>query len=734
MPVPKVGGDKSGNDSKDKSEHGRKTDENEPMEESSTGDGDGHDENEINDEDDEMDEEEKGATIPVTWLRAGIGFADDLFKRGLSCNAPNEDDIAYLQWKQQLPASSSLANSRRRGGRKQRITRPPYHCPSVTLLPAIVTALMHAGVTVVKETNATAPRVTCQTTQKAYHLLDEKTRRREWEQRLVDALTALLVIAAQASKQRKTKALERAQRMEECQRQQEQQKRQEATPDENRTENVSSLPAEKKKDSPVAVALEKTRHAISINDDRVATTSPCGASARWQKLHSKLQLCPTCWWQRIDPNSANFQAPTSNHGHILPTADEPFTIPISYTHICDLRSYVKSNLDAFMGTGGCALFLETILRIHGKGAVQRMVHLARDKEFDNCKSDKKNAEENCPTKIPPLLRCNCLERYQRTQQKQRISSWPGASKTAYEHAHEESEDPCNDCASIELISLLLTGRVYSSWKGWSTSMAPYARLGIGVLTDRPGEVGRGLTRPEKPVWIVKGPSQYSVLFLNERNSSGVLDESKSFVVNMTHWSCWYDDQGEDNDDQEDDIPNHVSETKFRFTGGKDESKSSDKLPLKAVPHSDLKVQASEGPLKHVGVDKNRSRTLALLSERRKKENHAFSERSCSEHVGNEHLFTKEDLDRVSVHPEDQRYYDNFRLWRYDIVPRQGNDDEDADAKKPRGEHWTPFHRLSDYDKMLVETKLGPKLAVVLRTRWPGARIDRMEPLKPLPLV
>ena len=718
-----------------------------PMDESSTGDGDDNmsTTNLANDDDDD----DKGATIPVTWLRAGFGFSSDE-KLGLSCNGPNEDDIAYLQWKQQMPASNSHPNSRRRGGKKQHQSpRPPYHCPSITLLPAIVTALLQAGVTVVKETNVSAPRVTCQTTQKPYHQLDPQTRAREWEARLVDALTALLVIAAQSSKERKTKALERGQRME----QQQHHQQQKAAPKDPSTNKVVSAPAsfsvgdsrkKKRGDFLPSTTCLKKGHGKGENSDNpgppdtVCSGAASAAAAKWQKLHSKLQLCPTCWWEKVDPNSNNVQPHSNTHGHILPNPEKPISIPLSYTHICDLRSYVKSNLDAFLGTGGCALFLETILRIHGKGAVQRMVQAARQEELINSTDELKKG--HFKNKLPPLVQCNCQERYQKAQQNQRIASWPDPNKKAKEKEDASDAKPYNECASVELVSLLLTGRVYSTWKGWSTDMAPYATLGIGLLTDRPGEVGRGLTRPLKPVWIIKGPSQYSVLWLNDRNSAGVLDESRSFVANMTHWSCWYSDAENDLDDAEGEVHSYSSQTNFRFMAGKENQGNRGFLSVMG----ETKAAMSWGQKQPSVSIHDSSPTLSLLEERRKKEKQAMDDLKSPEYVGDNHIFTQEDLERVRVHADDMQYYDNFRLWRYDIPPRNKenanskegdkNNDDDEGVKKPQGERWTPFHRLNEYDKMLVETKLGPKLAVMLRTRWPGARIDRMEPSKPLPLV
>jgi hypothetical protein len=83
----------------------------------------------------------------------------------------------------------------------------------------------------------------------------------------------------------------------------------------------------------------------------------------------------------------------------------------------------------------------------------------------------------------------------------------------------DTTTPGHERIATKLLSILLTGRVYSKFTGW------YSRsLGIGILSSKAGEVGRPLSRPDKPVWILRGPTCYSVMCLN-----GSKDQAKSFL-------------------------------------------------------------------------------------------------------------------------------------------------------------------------------------------------------------
>ena len=58
---------------------------------------------------------------------------------------------------------------------------------------------------------------------------------------------------------------------------------------------------------------------------------------------------------------------------IDPLDQDTLRMEVSLTNRRDLRSYVVANLSSFMAPGGCALFLETVMHIHGLPQIQRML-------------------------------------------------------------------------------------------------------------------------------------------------------------------------------------------------------------------------------------------------------------------------------------------------------------------------------------------------------------------------
>ena len=450
------------------------------------------DKGEDDDGDDEPEEEVESfpCGIPRTWMNAGFQMAIAMERGGggktkalgLSLRPPHEEDMAFF-------CHQTLMHS----DTNHKRVPPPYHCRGVTALLSVVTALLYTGASVQND------HVSCYSArQPVLDLLDlvaennnkrkEKKEanddkslkstaapyKREFEARLADALSALLRIAAQASVERKRRALE---------------------------------------------LLEKSKDPA---DQR-----------KWQKLERKLQLVPTCWWS-TDRGSGEVRLPEGNDEDDGRTCN--IQVTTSLTNVQDLRAYVVGNMKAFTSSGGCALFLETILRIHGKGAVQRMIRRARQKAGLTTKTtaDNKDRTNNQST---TMVYCTCDTRHHRRMAEDK----PYAQKMkAKAKKHQEGVDTSpkgHDCVSIELLSLLLTGSVHSTLQGWSTGP-----LGVGLLTDTPGQVSRGLTRPEKPVWILRGPTCYSVVWLD-----GSHDHADTFsrvdcpgqVSALTHWNCWY---------------------------------------------------------------------------------------------------------------------------------------------------------------------------------------------------
>lgn len=356
---------------------------------------------------------------------------------------------------------------------------------------------------------------------------------------------------------------------------------------------------------------------------------------KWQKLERKLRLCPTCWWET-----------DSNGESRLPLGRESDKIQIatSYTNIEELRSYVLSNMRSFTTRGGCALFLETVTRIHGKGVILRLIEKAR-REGGLCSSSRslihcKCEDSNKDLRIPPQ------QLRQRAKTKELMEALPKSAS----------------CASVELISLLLTGRVYSTLKGWSTGV-----LGLGLLSYNTAEIGKGLSRPRKPVWILQGPSTYSVIWMSsgyDKNEQFAKADQPDSVIEMTHFCCW---------------PGQRNTSVLRLTAS------------------------------HYQKQKNVSSASSCLSD--------------LESI-DPHLCVKEDeLTGVHANEEDCNFYkDNYRMWRFRF-------DESTDPTS-----WIPFYRLSKRQKLVVETKLGPKINTILWKRWPRAIIEGSDSEAPHPVV
>lgn len=615
---------------------------------------DEEDHEDVDDETNVVNNDDIVAGIPRTWMSAGFhlvktsvtgtndsaDLTDTTGRKdkssieleaskiiGLAVLPPNENDFAYNMWKKQQADNEA-----------RHATIPlPYHCRSITALLSIVTGLMYTGATVesgghvscissrqplqelmIEENTKkkTNPKIKMNKGELMYKELSESDRlSREYETRLVDALTALLRVAAEASMKRKTKALQVLQ--------------------------TSKDPTDQR---------------------------------RWLLIKRKLRLVPTCWWE-VPPNEIRLV-------HTEMPKDDMCCLPIvvSYTNIEDLRSYVKGNIRAFTTTGGCALFLETVARIHGKGSLSHMIRRSR-----------KAAGHTGADVSIPLLCCQCNQRHYETLDKDPIlvKSLKAQSKKGIQY---DTTPKVHSCLSTELLSLLLVGRVHSTLQGWSTTP-----LGLGVLSNSMNDVGRGLTRPEKPVWILRGPSCYSVMWLNEcsdhMNSFARTDHSGT-VASMTHWNCWHSVR---------------NATQLRLVTDRSNS---------TVPDTSASMNC----------------TMAHRSDFNE-----FLVRECNqvELVDAALFVSNEDMEHVTVHPDDPNFYPNlYRMWRYDMIdePILDNDNDDSKDRKSHAPVWRSYHRLSDREKHVIETKLGPQICSLLWTRWPRATVDRFVPNDPLPIV
>lgn len=556
--------------------------------------------NVIADEEDAEEESSSGSGIPHTWLNASFSLSS--CSTGLAAKPPKAEDVELFVWRQQQNGSD-------RNGRNA--LPPPYHCKAVTALLSIVTAMLYTGASIQGD------EVNCTSAKKPFAELSEEERKRQFESRLADALSALIFVAAKASQDRKKRAL---------------------------------------------------RKALAAKGSDIIKT---------QTMQRKLRLIPTCCWE--DEVASGLPRPPDGPLY------QPVQLTTSNTNIGDIRVYVLSSMRHFTARGGVALLLETILRIHGKGVLARMVHKARK-------------EANLPDDTKSLIACTCEERQKKVQEDKPL---PPSERNDTTKLMDMTPDG-TECMTVELLSLILTGKVYSTWKGWSAQ-----GLSFGILTNHPGQVGWQLARPEKPVWILQGETCYSVLLLESSNHTPTTTISKldrpGAVLQLTHWNCWYEQR----------------------------NKSGLRLTTAAVKWK----PPMANKLRAVDLNKPKHMSEILMERRRQQRTNIVSadEHEANEEQDRESRITPEEIERCTPNPDDERFYpDKYRMWQFDMGIQEDDMEEDA---KPRAEQWVPYHRLTDRQKLLVEMKLGPKINTILWTRWPRATINNFTPDDgPLPIV
>ncbi|KAG7349278.1 hypothetical protein IV203_011875 [Nitzschia inconspicua] len=566
-------------------------------------------------ESDEADgEETEGGGIPYTWLNDGFHLSD--CGTGLVVKMPKEEDIELLAWRQ------------RNSGSRRNSLPPPIHCMGITAILSIVTSLLYTGASI--QGNV----VNCTTAKKPWFKLSKEDRKKEFEDRLTDALSSLLYVAADASRKRKQ------------------------------------------------VALRLMRKRLSS-----ATNPSLEELEKAKLLTARMNLVPTCTWEE-DLVVA-----------LVPrTPDGPSTrqIPIktSWTNIQDIRLYVLSTIRSFTSKGGIALFLETLIRIHGTQTIKRKMTKCREHQIAEIKqpvASSQDAQQKTSagrTKYT-LIRCRCEER-----QEQLFEGKPVPLNIRNDPSKLISKltPPGTECVFDGLVRLMLSGELSGSWG----DCVPKG-IGIGLLTGH-SEVSLALSRPERPVWVIKGPTCYSVLFMEEERDMDMkvaakIDKAYS-SLHLSHWNTWY-------------LSSH--KTKLRVITGLPTQRSS-KLQQQ-LSRMETKLNAKPPTPNRMLSERNRWNLVDSVCAEQYR--HVQSELS-------EDVVQTADLERVRIHPEDEKLYPNKRqMWRFHM-----GDDDDVDLdQKPKAEGWTSYHRLNKREKRIIELKLGPKINHILWTRWPAATID-----------
>ncbi|KAL7541720.1 hypothetical protein ACHAXR_011154 [Thalassiosira sp. AJA248-18] len=395
-------------------------------------------------------------------------------------------------------------------------------------------------------------------------------------------------------------------------------------------------------------ARRKKRGPVSLEEEGIYTSKRLA-------LQRRMGVCHVCWWEeeanatifpesRDDPNDVRFKT--------------------SFTSIHDLKSYVKTHLRSFKEPGGCALLLETILRCHGPCAPE--------------------------VGLQYLLKCRCGESLKH------IEKCAKNKKNTTMLMPEE-----HNCMSTELLSLLLTGEVHSTYEDWSADMFGIGLLRMGNMNSVP--VNNRLIRPVKPIWICMGDLGFSTLFLNMKGFTGSTNslDDPGKVFQLAHWNCWSGER-----------------TWFQVI-----SSMHDEEPYRLGRQQSRTVVISDSEHESRTVTESISARLRLEHKRDAampcRDDGMVARASVDPDL---QPITERELQSVSFHPEDEKYYPGqYRRWRFHF-----------DFFQLNNSGWTPFYRLLRRQRLIVEMKLAPRICGIVRSRWPLATLSHFSEKLPQP--
>lgn len=191
---------------------------------------------------------------------------------------------------------------------------------------SLVTALLYSGVSLQKGT------VSVDMDRAPFEELSLEDRRMQFDVRLEDALSSLILVAAKAGAQR-------------CK---------------NKLAEYDKFLARRK--------MDPEEQSFYLQ--------------RRQQLEKRTHLCNVCWW---DVDSAT---DTTS----FPAGKDPMDVNVnnSFTNINDIKSYVRTHLRSFKEPGGCALLLETIIRCHGVEYTEHAFEGDGELLLCNCKDSLKH--------------------------------------------------------------------------------------------------------------------------------------------------------------------------------------------------------------------------------------------------------------------------------------------------------------------------------------------------------
>ena len=558
-------------------------------------------------DDSDDDDDNEALCIPRSWLRSGFKLSE--CGHGLVAGSPTDEEFA----------SSKRSNSSmfRDGPLKKARGIFPYNCKGVSAVLSLVTALLYSGASVQSDA------VSCDGTRRPFEELTCQERHREFDSRLVDALAALIHVAAANNSRHVARKLDEFDRI---------------------------------------LRRKKRRGGMSAEEE-------VECEARRRELERRTRLCQVCWWPLDD-----------NDTPMYPASQDPKEVKFltSLTNIGDLKSYVKANLRSFKEPGGCALLLETVLHAHGQAALTDM--------FAGGSSDEGAKQSTV------LLRYKCDSALKRLE-----NLHSGAERTS-----TGEEEEC-DCATPQLMSLLLTGQVHGSYSGWNADMFGIGILRVDRTTSPQPAVDNRLLRPLRPVWLGHGETGHSVLMLDKPGLLGDVEciNDAGRVFRLAHWSVW-----------------NGARTGMKVVVGMREDGPYDDNEERANGAMVISDgEGDEGWSVKDSIRENMRREMARDAALPWQESALSSDADPDSAP-----VTDEELASVEIDPDDRKFYpDEFRRWRFKFAADLGSD-------------WTPFYKLRGRRRMIVEMRLAPSICALVRTRWPMATLRDFEPSGGQPLV
>jgi hypothetical protein len=640
--------------------------------------------------------------VPSHWKTAGFAISD--CKTGPVAPMTTQDD-----------AAGSGDNRRQHRRPRPAVT---HLCGGLTGLLSIVTALLQSGVSV------QGKKVGCHKLRplgKRFADISNKTKAgQDYDNRLVDIITSLLWIAASSY---------HTSRRERCSR------RQYRPLDKiggGKDMNISNKDKEEgETGSKSPVPAEQPNKGPQIEKD----------------LMFNRQLCRICTWQH-DPIDA---AASSNSAASRANEKICEAVSTSWTNMSDLRAYVVSTLPSFIGPGGCALLLETIVRLHGVKRIRHMVQRAGGTlPLIRCWQEAGDRGQSQDQKISSgtpgggddggkqQTTCHnhdgCMARKRRAlvqAKKSSISSGTGSSSSSA--AQQEIVVGTTHCMSVELLSLLLTGSVHTNYHNWSTG-----GLEIGLLSlDDVSQAAAGGGKTLRLLQEDAVPTQSPELATAPANPSSLGANTEGSMRVAVIRGCNADSSHQQGIGHGLKFP--VSPV--WLVQGSDQFST---MWLKS--ELDKEIMNEPGSAFHMvqwqsvdGGTNTTSRVLtarkdiAILASSLNKRNGSLKDDGS----GSSAQQAEEEIYIVMSHPDDRLYYpDQYKRWRFSFDSSTSNNkssslslkvEAEEEKKEDDGNHcdrvWKPYFRLNAMEQQLVGYTHAPKTNLILWSRWPRAEVS-----------